>query len=67
MATTARATVSIEINCKSNWNDTTTVAQVKEQATADAMQVLNDFAKNSTSRIKITGNPKITVITFDDN
>jgi len=66
MAVTAKATVTIEINCKSSWNDDTRVSQVKEQAIANAMQVLNEFAKDSTSRIKITGSPKITVVTFND-
>jgi len=65
MATTARAVVTLEINCKSNWNDETTVSQVKKQAIDDAMGELNKIAHASNNRIKVIGEPQIRIVTFD--
>jgi hypothetical protein len=65
MSVKAKATVTIEIDVNSNWNDATTVAQVKKQAIDDAKGVIRRLHGDDSYRIKVIGEPDITVITFD--
>lgn len=65
MSTNAKVSVTLEINAKSCWSDETSVAQVKKQAVDDAIQELNRLANDANYRIKLIGDPKVTVVTFD--
>jgi hypothetical protein len=65
MSVKAKATIKIEIDVNSNWNDETTVSQVKKQAIDDAKGVIRKLHGDSNYRISIIGEPDITVITFD--
>ena len=67
MTTIARATVTIDIHCKSNWSDETTVAQVKKQAIDDALGVIRKLHADDKYNISVIGEPKITVVTFDSS
>ena len=65
MSVTARVTVTLEIEAKSNWNDDVMASQVKKQATEDAIGELNRLVGGSGCRIKVVGEPKVTVVMFD--
>ena len=65
MSVKAKATVTIEIDVNSTWNDATTVAQVKKQAIDDAKGVIRKLHGDHNYRIKVIGEPDISVITFD--
>ena len=64
MGVQAKATVTLEIDCKSCWNDTTTVKQVRDQAIDDAMEELNRLAQSAEYRIKLVGKPEIRIVSF---
>ena len=60
----AKATVTMELNCKSVWGDSTTVKQVRDQAIQDVNKELKRLSENSDREIKFVGQPEITVVTF---
>jgi hypothetical protein len=64
MGTKAKATVTIEIDCKSSWSNDTTVAQVKKQAVDDARGALRRWAADD-SPIRIIGDIDIKIVAFD--
>lgn len=65
MATKAKATVFLEINCNSSWSDETTVSQVKKQAIDNVILEIQQLLPHAKSRIKLIGDPEITIVTFD--
>ncbi len=65
MSAIAKVRVTLEIDTKSEWNDDTKVLQIKKQATDIAMTVLTKLANDSNYRIKVSGEVKVKVITFD--
>jgi hypothetical protein len=65
MSVTAKIIVTLEINSKSNWNDDVMASQVKKQASEDAVNELSRLTKDASYRIKIVGEPKVQVVTFD--
>jgi hypothetical protein len=64
MTTHARATVTLEIECKSNWSDDTAVSQVKKQAIVDAENALTKMIGN-TYGVKLLSAIDIKVVIFD--
>ncbi len=64
MSVTAKATITIEINCSSSWNDNTTIDQVRKQAIKDAFNALNKMQEESNGVFKVIGNPEIKIISF---
>jgi len=63
MTVKARAVVTIDVDCKSNWSDTTTMKQIIDQATTDAREQLDKaFGLENYRTFSIIGKPKITVI-----
>ncbi len=65
MGVTAKATVTIEINCKSNWNDKTTIDQVRKRAVDDAVSDLHRMQEASNGKFKIIGKPEIKIVSFN--
>ncbi len=65
MSVKARASITIEIECKSNWSDNTTVEQVKKQAIVDAEEVINKAFNLKGTLFNVIGDIKIKIVTFD--
>ena len=65
MSVNARATVTLEIKCNSHWSDDTQVSQVKKQAEQDAVNEIRKIISAANQRIKLIGDIKIKIVTFD--
>ena len=61
MTTTARVQVTIDITVPSTWGDDTTVAQVRNQASEDALGMLRHV--EAKYDIKVIGKPTVTAVT----
>lgn len=61
MTTTARVQATIDILVPSTWSDTTTVEQVREQATEDALGMLRQVEQRY--ELKLIGQPTVTAVT----
>ena len=65
MGVTARVIVTLEIDAKSNWNDDVMASQVRKQAIVDAKDELGKLVGSVNHSMRIIGEPKVTVVTFD--
>ena len=65
MSVSARAVVTIEINCKSSWNDKTTIDQVRKQAIDDARGALRRMQEASGGNFKVVGDSEIRIVSFE--
>lgn len=61
MTTTARVQVSIDITVPSTWDDSTTVAQVRDQAIEDALGMLRHV--EAKYELTVVGKPTVTAVT----
>ena len=61
MTTRAIATVTLEVECDSSWNDATTMEQIKKQGISDAMTTIKKVFINNDD-IRIIGDIKIKAI-----
>lgn len=64
MTVKAKATISVEIECNSEWSDETTVHEVKRQAVIDAKNELERMSQGSEFQISMVGEPDITIVSF---
>ena len=64
MTTTARVTLTIEINASSSWSDETTIKQIRNQAIEGALGHITRIAKNN--GLKIIGKPSVTTTTTEN-
>ena len=63
----AIATVTLEIKCSSNWDDDTTIAQVRKQAIADAEDALRAAFGSGNPSVSIVGKIRIKTVTQEVN
>lgn len=64
MTVKATATLSVEVECNSEWGDETTVHEVKRQAVIDAKKELVRMCEGSEFQVNLIGEPEVKIVSF---
>ena len=65
MSVKAKATITVEIDCNSTWDEKTTINQVRKQACDDAIGFLNRLQAEHRGKFIVVGKPSINIISFN--
>lgn len=64
LTVSARVTMTVEVNCPSNWGPETQMTQIQKQAVSEAVDIVKHaYSKDGPdSRIRIIGEPSTTAV-----
>lgn len=63
--TGAVVTLTLEIPAQSSWSESTTIDQVRRQATTDAVGTIEHYLRPK-ARVRIIGKPVVRIVTVED-